>query len=148
VGSPFAPQLTEIDAVKATLLKQPTELHGARLAAADAARDVAAAKKRLSEVEADYGDRLAEITAFVAAEKDAFPNETARKAEVRKRGKGDVELQRCEAAKRAHEDDVLKAEMRRTQADLDVRRLEDEYRAWRGRLDAIQCEVSLLVAGR
>jgi chromosome segregation ATPase len=148
MANPFVPQLTEISAVKAALLRQPTDLHGARLAAADAARDVAAAKKRLQEVEADVADRLAEIAGLVAGEKDLYPNETVRKAEARKRGKGDGELQRCEATKRAHEDDVLKAEMRRTQADLDVRRLEDEYRAWRGRLDAIQAEVQLLVCGR
>lgn len=147
MSTPFTPQLTEIAAVKATLLKQPSDLHAARLTEADTVRDVAAAKKRLGEVEAERADRLAELTALVAGD-EQFRNETARKAEVRRRGKGDVELQRCEAAVRAHEADVLKAEMRRTQAGLDVRRLEDEQRAWRGRLDAIQVEVQLLVAGR
>lgn len=145
--APFFVQLTELAAIKATLLKQPTELHGARLAVADADRDVATAKRRVKELEGELADELTEISALVTGNPE-LKNETQRKAKAAELAKTRPAVATLKAQIAAAEDEVTRAQMAKTQADLRVKLLEDQQRAWRSHLDATQAEVQLLVAGR
>jgi len=143
----FAPQLQQLDAVKAALLQQPEDLYQARLAEAEAARVLKTAKKRLGDVEAEIADALADIAALVAGDK-TLKNAAARKLEVRTRAKDEPAIAALEERRAPLEAELLNAEMAKTAAELQVKRREDEQRAWRGRLDALAIECSLLVAGR
>jgi hypothetical protein len=147
ITPPFLAQLSEIAAIKATLLKQPDALYDARRAQAEADRALRTAKKRLADLEAAAADRLADLAALVGGD-DRYKNEAQRKARVRELGKTDPELAVARAAVQEQEAVVLQAEMAAGETVLLVKRREDEQRAWRSHLDATQCEVSLLVAGR
>lgn len=145
--SPFFPQLSEIAAIKTTILKQPGELHGARLAAADADRDVTTAKRAVKDVESQIADQRAEVDALVAGD-TTLKNEVQRKACARELLKANPAMAALDAQLAEAQLGVTRAEMAKIHADLQVRRLEDEQRSWRAHLDATQCEVQLLVAGR
>jgi predicted nucleic acid-binding Zn-ribbon protein len=129
----YAQQLAQVARVKDIALKQPDALDAARRAHGEA-------RKALKAATAELKDREAEIASLVAGDRD-LKNVEARKAATAARLRDDAEIRRLTRAVDDAEAVVMNAEM-------DVRRREDEQRAWRTYLDALVAEVQLLTAGR
>ena len=131
--NPFFPQLGEIAALKATILKQPEALHAARLALADKKRALKAASDALKDAEM-------EIACLVNADK-TFTNAEARKAEIAKRSAANPEIKRLAATVDACDVEV-------TNTQIDVQKIEDEVKTWRTHADITCAEIQLLCIGR
>jgi hypothetical protein len=139
------PLLSQIAAFKGRHLAIPGELYAARLKLLDADRDIAGIKKRLAEARDDVKDSESEIALEVAALKEQFTNETARKAEAASRLKKSAGHQALIKAVAAVEDTLFQAEHTRRLRALDVEKLEDEQRAL-SRHTELTCAESLLVS--
>jgi hypothetical protein len=133
-------KMSEIGALKSKMLQFPRGFYEARQRHYDA-------QQRVKTLKAELDDSRMEALLTVSAakvnggDKPLYPNEAARNAAVSKA-----------LAENPSYRDLSKrlegAETDEFNASLELRRLEDEHKAWRAAADLVIAEVSLLVAAR
>lgn len=144
IASKITAKLDELTRARARLLLYPQQISEVRTRAATAKQDVKQWTENLANVSGELlleiqNETVTEGVGDKAKSKARFTNDPARQAELARRLGEDAEARTYQAKLTAAEN-IVRA------ADLDIRRLEDEQKAWEKHVAVLMKEADLIIA--